>query len=120
MSNLTMNVIQEKQTELEEGREKLEEAISIIERALMETPFEKHADAYLLGHLRGWVDGCGSDTSVVQYIEQLGNMCECAHCKYTFEEDMMDGENCYECQDDIDSKAADDDEPDFESILAQE
>lgn len=65
---------------LETAKGKLEEAIELIRDALAGTQYERHADAYLVAHLRSWIDednrinyGCQ------QYIEKLE--CEWQRCE---------------------------------------
>lgn len=57
---------------LEEAQAKLEEAIGLIDEALRGTTHQRHADAYLLGHLRNWMDsGNRFDMGIQQYIDKL-------------------------------------------------
>jgi hypothetical protein len=54
-----------------EAQEKLSQAISLIEEGLKGTPHERHADAYIIGHLRSWIDAYGYDMGIQQYIDRL-------------------------------------------------
>lgn len=57
---------------LEEAQAKLEESIGLIDEALRGTTHQRHADAYLLGHLRNWMDsGNRFDMGIQQYIDKL-------------------------------------------------
>ena len=63
--------LQERKELLWEAQEQLNLAISNIETALRGTSHEGYADAYILGHLRNWVDASGYDMGVQQYIDKL-------------------------------------------------
>lgn len=54
-----------------EAQDKLSQAISLIEEGLKGTSYERHADAYIIGHLRSWIDAYGYDMGVQQYIDRL-------------------------------------------------
>jgi hypothetical protein len=57
---------------LTEAQEKLEEAIALVEQGLMGTSHQRHAEAYILGHLRNWVDSSNRfDMGIQQYIDKL-------------------------------------------------
>ena len=63
--------LEERKELLFEAQEQLNSAIANIETALRGTGHEHHADAYILGHLRNWVDASGYDMGVQQYIDKL-------------------------------------------------
>lgn len=66
------DLIEERIKLLEEAQAKLEEAIGLIDKALRGTTHQRHADAYLLGHLRNWMDsGNRFDMGIQQYIDKL-------------------------------------------------
>jgi hypothetical protein len=48
--------LRERKQALYEAMDQLDSAIDNIKVALRGTSFEGHANAYILGHLRGWVD----------------------------------------------------------------
>ena len=56
---------------LTEAQQKLNECIDLIKTALKGTSDERYADAYILGHLRNWVDAGGHDKGIKQYIESI-------------------------------------------------
>ena len=56
---------------LMEAQDKLSQAISLIEEGLKGTSHERHADAYIIGHLRSWIDASGYDMGIQQYIDRL-------------------------------------------------
>ena len=56
---------------LVEAQENLSRAISLIEEGLRGTSHERHADAYIIGHLRSWIDAYGYDMGIQQYIDRL-------------------------------------------------
>ena len=57
---------------LMEAPGKLNEAIALIEQGLMGTSHQRHAETYLLGHLRNWMDsGNRFDMGIQQYIDKL-------------------------------------------------
>ena len=56
---------------LVEAQDKLSQAISLIEEGLRGTSHERHADAYIIGHLRSWIDAYGYDMGIQQYIDRL-------------------------------------------------
>ncbi len=56
---------------LVEAQDKLSQAISLIEEGLRGTSHERHADAYIVGHLRSWIDAYGYDMGIQQYIDRL-------------------------------------------------
>ena len=57
---------------LHEAMELLELAINHIEIALKGTSLKGHADAYIIGHLRSWVDAEGTyNMGIQQYIDRL-------------------------------------------------
>jgi hypothetical protein len=56
-----------------EAQDKLSQAISLIEEGLKGTSYERHADVYIIGHLRSWTDAYGYDMGIQQYIDRLDN-----------------------------------------------
>jgi hypothetical protein len=58
---------------LVEAQDKLSQAISLIEEGLRGTSHARHADAYIIGHLRSWIDAYGYDMGIQQYIDRLDN-----------------------------------------------
>jgi hypothetical protein len=57
---------------LYEAIDQLNSAIDNIKIALRGTSFEGHANAYILGHLRSWVDSDNSfNMGIQQYIDRL-------------------------------------------------
>lgn len=54
-----------------EAQQKLSETVALIEEALKGTSHERHADAYIIGHLNNWIDGSGYDMGIQQYIDKL-------------------------------------------------
>lgn len=57
---------------LQEAQGKLTEAVDLIEQALKGTTHERHAKAYLIGHLNNWIDsGNRFDMGIQQYIDKL-------------------------------------------------
>ena len=56
---------------LVEAQDKLSQAINLIEEGLRGTSHENHADAYIIGHLRSWIDAYGYDMGIQQYIDRL-------------------------------------------------
>ena len=58
---------------LTEAQQKLNECINLIKTALKGTSDECYADAYILGHLRNWVDAGGYDKGIQQYIESVSD-----------------------------------------------
>lgn len=56
---------------LVEAQENLSRAISLIEEGLKGTSYERHADAYIIGHLHSWIDAYGYDMGIQQYIDRL-------------------------------------------------
>ena len=56
---------------LTEAQQKLTECINLIKTALKGTSEEHYADAYILGHLRNWVDAGGYDKGIQQYIYNI-------------------------------------------------
>ena len=56
---------------LVEAQDKLSQAISLIKEGLRGTSHAAHADAYIIGHLRNWVDAYGYDMGIQQYIDRL-------------------------------------------------
>jgi len=56
---------------LREAQNKLYETINLIEAALQGTSHERHADAYILGHLNSWIDAGGYDMGIQQYMDRL-------------------------------------------------
>ena len=56
---------------LVEAQERLNESIDLIKIALQGTSYERQADAYILGHLRNWVDAFGYDVGIQQYINNI-------------------------------------------------
>jgi hypothetical protein len=56
---------------LVEAQDKLSQAINLIEEGLRGTSHERHADAYIIGHLRSWIDAYGYDMGIQQYIDRL-------------------------------------------------
>lgn len=54
-----------------EAQQKLSETVALIEEALKGTTHERHADAYIIGHLNNWIDGSGYDMGIQQYIDKL-------------------------------------------------
>lgn len=63
--------LEERKELLFQAQEQLNLAIANIETALRGTSHEGYADAYILGHLRNWVDASGYDMGVQQYIDKL-------------------------------------------------
>jgi len=64
--------IQERKDILQEAMEQLNAAIGNIETALRGTSHESHSQAYLVGHLRSWVDAEGTyNMGIQQYIDRL-------------------------------------------------
>ncbi len=63
---------QERKDTLHEAMDQLNQAIDNIQCALRGTSHERQADAYILGHLRSWIDSDNSfNMGIVQYIEEL-------------------------------------------------
>jgi hypothetical protein len=56
---------------LMEAQQKLSETVDLIEQALKGTSHERHADAYIIGHLNNWIDGSGYDMGIQQYMDKL-------------------------------------------------
>lgn len=57
---------------LYEAMDQLDSAIRNIEAALKGTSMEGHADAYIIGHLRSWIDAEGTyNMGIQQYIDRL-------------------------------------------------
>lgn len=57
---------------LYEAAEQLNLAIDNIRCALRGTSMEGHANAYIIGHLRSWLDGDGTyNMGIHQYIDKL-------------------------------------------------
>lgn len=57
---------------LQEAQEKLNEVIGLVQEGLKGTSHERHAEAYLLGHLRNWLDsGNRFDMGIQQYIDKI-------------------------------------------------
>ena len=57
---------------LREAQEQLNQSIELIRVALRGTNQETHANAYILGHLKNWVDASGNyNMGIEQYIEEL-------------------------------------------------
>jgi hypothetical protein len=58
---------------LNEAQRKLAEAIELIGCAVQGTEYEASADAYILGHLRAWMDGDNKydTTSIPRLIERF-------------------------------------------------
>ena len=54
-----------------EAQQKLSETVALIEEALKGTSHERHANAYIIGHLNNWIDGSGYDMGIQQYIDKL-------------------------------------------------
>lgn len=62
----------ERKEMLYEAAEQLNMAMDNIRVALRGTTFERHADAYILGHLQNWLDSYNSiDMGIHQYIDKL-------------------------------------------------
>ena len=63
---------EERKQALYDAIQQLDLAIRNIEVALKGTSFKGHADAYIIGHLRGWIDGEGTyNMGIQQYIDRL-------------------------------------------------
>jgi hypothetical protein len=63
---------QERKDILQEAMEQLNAAIGNIETALRGTSHESHSQAYIVGHLRSWVDAEGTyNMGIQQYIDRL-------------------------------------------------
>lgn len=77
MSDWT-NVANEGRIELlENAKESLDLAIKDIEDALRGTEWQPHADAYIIGHLRSWIDAINpGDMGVQQYIDSIKRLDE--------------------------------------------
>ena len=59
---------------LEEAKEKINEAVSLIREALENTDFETSAEAYIIGHLDNWANGNNPyDEHIPKIIEELEN-----------------------------------------------
>lgn len=57
---------------LQEAMELLELAVGHIKTALKGTSMEGHANAYIIGHLRSWIDAEGTyNMGIQQYIDRL-------------------------------------------------
>jgi len=57
---------------LDDAQCKLSEAIELIETALKGTKYEAHARAYILGHLKNWIDAHNSyNMGIQQYMDAL-------------------------------------------------
>jgi hypothetical protein len=64
--------VEERVELLTEAQEKLNEAIALIEQGLIGTSHQRHAETYILGHLRNWIDsGNRFDMGIQQYIDKL-------------------------------------------------
>jgi len=64
--------IRDRKQALYNAMDQLDSAINNIRVALRGTTFESHADAYIIGHLRHWVDGEGTyNMGIQQYINKL-------------------------------------------------
>jgi hypothetical protein len=63
--------LEERKELLMEAQEQLNLAIDNIKTALRGTGHEHYADAYILGHLRSWIDASGYDMGIQQYIDKL-------------------------------------------------
>jgi len=60
---------------LDNAQYRLAEAIGYIKDALKGTEHERHAEYYIIGHLRSWLnsDGYGFNMGIQQYIDALFN-----------------------------------------------
>jgi hypothetical protein len=63
--------LEERKELLMEAQVKLNEAIDLIEQGLKGTSHERYANAYIISHLRNWVDATGYDMGIQQYIDKL-------------------------------------------------
>ncbi len=62
---------QERIIKLEDAQEHIQSAITLIEQALKNTQHETHANAYIIGHLKNWIDSSRYDSGIAQYIDDL-------------------------------------------------
>ena len=69
-SNLTA---EERIEMLEDAKDKLWTAIELIQEALYETEHQRHAEAYIIPHLKGWIEDTKYDIGIDGYIEYLLN-----------------------------------------------
>lgn len=66
---------------LYKAQEKLEDVINLLQATFAGTKNENHADAYIIGHLRNWLNcEAGGNSGIAQYIYDLERQCpECGH-----------------------------------------
>ena len=71
---LTEEEKDERTSMLNDAEEKINEAIELIAQAVDGTSLEASADAYIIGHLRGWAEGTNpyDATSIPRLLEDLG------------------------------------------------
>ena len=63
---------EERKQALYDAMDQLNYAIENISVGLRGTSLERHAEAYIIGHLRNWVDGDGTyNMGIQQYIDSL-------------------------------------------------
>jgi hypothetical protein len=64
--------LRDRKQALHEAMDQLDSAIDNIRVALRGTSLEGHANAYIIGHLRSWVDSDNSfNMGIQQYIDRL-------------------------------------------------
>lgn len=69
MENLTL---EERNDLLQEAMEALANSVDLLQTALRGTSHYSHANSYIIPHLRGWIDGCGSyNMGIQQYMDSL-------------------------------------------------
>ncbi len=57
---------------LDEAKDELQSAIQKIRDAVRGTSLEGHANAYIIGHLRSWLDAAGTyNMGIQQYIDRM-------------------------------------------------
>jgi hypothetical protein len=73
MSTLTKTEVEEKITQLEEAKEKIDEAVDLIRRAVEGTNNDNAAEAYIIPHLENWAEGNNpyDATTIPRLIEDL-------------------------------------------------
>ena len=66
--------LQERLDYLQEAESHLEQAINAIREALIDTVHDRHAEAYIIGHLQDWISSPrGMNMGVAEYAEALQN-----------------------------------------------
>lgn len=71
MENLTPDQLEDRIEALEQADYNLRMVIKQISDALQGTEHESHANAYIIPHLTGWLDGGRYNMGINQYQEAL-------------------------------------------------